>query len=60
MKIEGESMEEVKKPTEIKPFRCVVCNGHGSVSYGRITCKACEGKGYILVKQELEEDPNKI
>ena len=40
--------------TEIKPkfvpVKCVVCNGHGTVTYQRIKCHGCQGKGYILVE----------
>jgi len=38
-------------PTKI-PFRCVVCNGFGSLKYGTITCQGCDGKGYVVVKQD--------
>ena len=39
------------KPTGM-PFRCVICNGFGSLSYGKKVCQACNGKGYILVPVE--------
>lgn len=29
--------------------KCPVCNGFGSVNYGKMICHACKGKGYILV-----------
>ncbi len=29
--------------------RCPVCNGFGTVGYGRKDCQACGTKGYILV-----------
>lgn len=51
---------EIKKPTEIKPFKCVVCNGFGSLRFGKVECHACKGKGYILVQQAIEVDPNEI
>ncbi len=35
--------------------RCPVCNGFGSVGYGRKICQACGGKGYVLVPTETEE-----
>jgi len=47
--------------TEIKPkyvpVKCIVCNGHGTVSYQRVKCHGCSGKGYILVeaKEEIKE-----
>lgn len=37
------------------PFKCVVCNGFGTISYGKKLCHACDGKGYILVDQEKNE-----
>ncbi len=44
--------ENVKvKPTGM-PFRCVICNGFGTLAYGKKTCQACDGKGYILVPVE--------
>ena len=39
------------KPAGI-PFRCVICNGFGTVSNQRVTCHACNGKGYVLVPTE--------
>jgi len=36
------------------PVRCVVCNGHGTVTYQRIKCHGCLGKGYILVEAKNE------
>ena len=35
--------------------RCPVCNGYGTLNYGRKTCQACEGKGYILVPVEMDQ-----
>jgi len=34
------------------PFRCVVCNGFGSLKYGAIKCQACQGSGYVVIDQE--------
>jgi len=34
------------------PFKCPNCNGYGSVSYGKIKCKACSGKGVVTIDQE--------
>lgn len=34
------------------PVKCVVCNGFGTVNWGKAECHACRGKGYILVKGE--------
>jgi DnaJ-class molecular chaperone len=29
--------------------RCPVCNGFGTLKWGKIKCQACDGKGYVLV-----------
>lgn len=29
--------------------KCPVCNGWGTVSFKRINCHACEGKGYVQI-----------
>lgn len=34
--------------------KCPVCNGWGTVSFKRVTCHACEGKGYIAVPVEID------
>jgi len=46
--------------TEIKPFKCPNCGGRGTVGYEKKTCHSCNGRGIVLVPQELEVDPNKI
>ena len=38
--------------------KCPVCNGHGTVNYGQLTCKVCQGKCYILVLNEIPKDDN--
>lgn len=48
------------KPAYI-PMKCVVCNGFGSVNWGKVKCHACNGRGYILIpqiesSQEKEKD----
>ncbi len=41
------------------PMRCPVCKGRGDVNWGKETCKACNGKGYIKVPpQEADEQGN--
>ena len=47
---------EKAKPQYV-PVKCVVCNGFGTVSNLKITCHACEGRGYILVPP-MEEKKN--
>lgn len=42
------------KPIGI-PFRCVICNGFGTLKYGEKICQGCGGKGYILVPIEKED-----
>lgn len=49
-------VKDTKSPinnANIKPAhvaqKCPVCNGWGTVSYKRISCHACSGKGFILV-----------
>jgi len=43
--------KETPKPKYV-PVRCVVCNGHGTVTYQRITCHGCKGKGFILIETQ--------
>lgn len=50
----------VKKTVEVKPFKCPVCNAFGTLKFGKVVCHACGGKGYVLVPQEIEVDPNRI
>lgn len=44
-------------PTHI-PFKCPVCNGFGTVNWGKSKCQACETRGYVLVPvvQKEKED----
>lgn len=48
-----DSLESSQQPA-YTPVKCVVCNGFGTLSYGRKTCPACEGKAYILVPNKIE------
>lgn len=32
--------------------KCEVCNGFGTLSYGKKTCHACNGKGYVVIDEE--------
>lgn len=34
--------------------KCPVCNGWGTVSFKRIICHACEGKGYLLIPKKTD------
>lgn len=47
-------IEKTIKPKQV-PVKCVVCNGYGKVTYDRVTCHGCGGKGYILVDVEDEK-----
>lgn len=46
-------MEE-KITSECHAERCPVCNGHTTVNYGKLPCKACGAKGYIIVPNSIE------
>lgn len=39
------------KPQYI-PFKCPNCLGHGTVQFGKYTCKGCGGTGIINVPAE--------
>lgn len=41
------------------PFKCVVCNGFGTLRFGKQICHACDGKGYILVDQNEQSRVDK-
>jgi DnaJ-class molecular chaperone len=45
---------------ELKPLhiaqKCPVCNGWGTVSFKRVPCHACTGKGFILIPAEIERE----
>jgi len=43
------------KPAQI-PHKCPVCNGFGTLKWGKTVCHACKGCGYILVP--AREDKN--
>lgn len=51
---------ELTTPEKIKPKcfaqKCPTCNGYGSVSYGKLTCVSCKGKGFLLLPVELPKD----
>ena len=40
------------------PIKCVVCNGFGTVNWGKAQCHACKGLGYILVPSGREMEKN--
>ncbi|MFH1863496.1 MAG: hypothetical protein ABIJ85_01105 [bacterium] len=47
--------EENNNKPSIVPIKCVVCNGFGTVNWGKNICHACKGKGYILVPTKEEK-----
>lgn len=56
----GDKAKRDECPEQVKitchSEKCLVCNGHGTVNYGQITCKVCQGKCYILVPNEMPKD----
>ena len=38
------------------PIRCPVCNGRGTVNWGKEICHACKGQGYIIIDQETGKE----
>jgi len=45
------------------PHRCPNCNGWGTVTYQKIKCHTCKGKGFIILDQEtgeIKEEKNEI
>ena len=54
--MEDSPITPIKIIPECHAERCPVCNGHTTVNYGKQTCKACKGKGYILVPNSIEEE----
>ena len=49
-------MTDSKAKPAYVPVKCVVCNGFGSVNWGKAVCHACKGNGYILVPAKEEKD----
>lgn len=49
-----DNTENINVKPKFIPFRCVICNGFGTVSNMRVRCHACDGKGYIEVPPKEE------
>lgn len=49
-----ETSQELAK-IECHSERCPVCNGHTTVNWGKETCKACQGKGFVIVPNKIED-----
>ena len=45
--------------SEIRPAyyaqKCPVCNGWGTVSFKKINCHACSGKGYLRLPIDIQK-----
>ena len=52
-------IDSKKTKPNVLPFKCVNCNGYGTVQYGKKVCHSCGGKGYILVPQLIDDDYGK-
>lgn len=52
----NDNPENVQVRPKFVPFRCVVCNGFGTVKFGSKICQGCGGKGYVLVPNSEEGD----
>ncbi len=50
----------VKINPECHAEKCPVCNGFGTVNYGRKPCHACNGKGFLIVPNCIEEDRRRM
>ena len=55
-------MDGQTETPKFSPFKCVVCNGFGTLKYGEKTCQACNGRGYITINsatgQPVEDGQN--
>jgi len=50
-------MEVTNFPKPVKiPFKCPVCNGFGTLKYGTVQCQGCDGKGWVVVNQDGQND----
>jgi len=50
-------IQEINIKPQFIAQKCPVCSGWGTVSFKKVTCHACEGKGFILIP--LEKDRKK-
>ena len=41
------------------PQKCPVCNGFGTVSYAKVKCHGCDGRGYVVISNTGEPVENK-
>lgn len=47
-------MEDKEKETHYHAERCPVCNGFGTLKHGTKICQGCEGKGYVIVPNQMD------
>ncbi len=48
-------MENIKEEkSKYTPHKCPVCSGFGTLSYGKLKCHGCDGKGYVVLSDEGE------
>ena len=47
----GMEDRQIEENSKYSIHKCGVCNGFGTLSYGKIVCHACTGKGYIVINE---------
>jgi len=52
---DNQNKQDLQVPSVVAQ-KCPVCTGWGTVSYKRITCHACKGKGFILVSTLIDRE----
>jgi DnaJ-class molecular chaperone len=61
---ERNPLEEIDSQ-KFSVHKCAVCNGFGTLSYGKKVCHGCNGKGYVVINNdtgmpvERETDDNR-
>ena len=45
-------MKKGEREEKPQAQKCPVCNGFGTVNWGKKKCHACEGKGYIILPEQ--------
>lgn len=48
-------LEVAKLTPKVFAQKCPVCNGFGTLSFGKVDCHGCDGKGWIVLNNELGE-----
>lgn len=52
MKDKQTDLQNLEYKPKYSAQKCPVCNGWGTVSYRKVTCHACSGKGYVLIETD--------